>query len=199
MTLAWLKPTVFGASLIPLGWYLGGLWMDTLGANPIETITRGLGTWTLNFLLLTLLMSPLKRYAGWHWPLNLRRMLGLFAFFYGSLHLLSYLWLDQFFDWPAIAKDIIKRPFITAGMGAFALLVPLAATSNLYAIRTLGSRRWQQLHRVVYLVSILGVLHYLWLVKLDFLQPLIYALLLAALFILRLIPRYAGNILPRSP
>ena len=199
MTLAWLKPTVFGASLIPLGWYLGGLWMDTLGANPIETITRGLGTWTLNFLLLTLLMSPLKRYAGWRWPLNLRKMLGLFAFFYGSLHLFSYLWLDQFFDWPAIAKDIIKRPFITAGMGAFALLVPLAATSNMYAIHTLGSRCWQQLHRVVYLVSILGVLHYLWLVKLDFLQPLIYALLLAALFILRLIPRYAGNILPRSP
>lgn len=199
MNLAWLKPTVFGVSLIPLGWYLGGLWMDTLGANPIEAIFRGLGTWTLNFLLLTLLMSPLKRYAGWRWPLSLRRMLGLFTFFYGSLHLLSYLWLDQFFDWPAIAKDIVRRPFITAGMSAFALLVPLAATSNLYAVRTLGGRRWQQLHRMVYLAGILGVLHYFWLVKADLLQPLIYALLLTVLFILRLVSRYFGNVSARSP
>jgi len=199
LNLAWLKPTVFGVSLIPLGWYLGGLWMDTLGANPIEAIFRGLGTWTLNFLLLTLLMSPLKRYAGWRWPLSLRRMLGLFTFFYGSLHLLSYLWLDQFFDWPAIAKDIVRRPFITAGMSAFALLVPLAATSNLYAVRTLGGRRWQQLHRMVYLAGILGVLHYFWLVKADLLQPLIYALLLTVLFILRLVSRYFGNVSARSP
>lgn len=199
MNLAWLKPTVFGASLIPLGWYLCGLWMDTLGANPIEAITRGLGTWTLNFLLLTLLMSPLKRHAGWRWPLSLRRTLGLFTFLYGSLHLLSYLWLDQFFDWPAIVKDIVIRPFITVGMSAFALLVPLAATSNLYAVRTLGGRRWQQLHRMVYLAGILGVLHYFWLVKADLLQPLIYALLLTVLFILRLVSRYFGNVSARSP
>lgn len=194
----WLKPTVFLLGLSPLGWYACGIWLDTLGANPIEAITRGLGTWALNLLLLTLLMSPLKRHAGWRWPLELRRMLGLFTFFYASLHLLTYLWLDQFFDWPAIAKDIVKRPFITAGMSAFALLVPLAATSNLHAIRALGGRRWQQLHRAVYLAGILGVLHYLWLVKADLLQPMIYALLLTVLFILRLISRYSENTSPRS-
>lgn len=193
MTPPWLKPAVFFLCLIPLGWYVFGIWMDALGANPIETITRGLGTWTLNFLLLTLLMSPLKRHAGWRWPLDLRRMLGLFVFFYASLHLLTYLWLDQFFDWPAIVKDILKRPFITAGMGAFLLLVALAATSNSCAVRTLGGRRWQRLHRSVYLVGMLGVMHYLWLVKVDLSRPLVYALLLAVLLTLRVIPRHAAN------
>lgn len=193
MTPFWLKPAVFVLGLIPLGWYAFGIVTNTLGANPIEAITRGLGTWTLNFLLLTLLMSPLKRHAGWRWPLGLRRMLGLFVFFYATLHLLTYLWLDQFFDWPAIAKDILKRPFITAGMGAFLLLAALAATSNSCATRTLGGRRWQHLHRSVYFVGILGVMHYLWLVKADLSRPLVYALLLVVLLALRVIPRYAGK------
>jgi sulfoxide reductase heme-binding subunit YedZ len=194
LTPSWLKPLVFLVSLIPLGWYIFGLWMDALGANPIEAITRGLGAWTLNFLFLTLLMSPLKRYAAWRWPLGLRRMLGLFTFFYASLHLLTYLWLDRFFDWPDIAKDILKRPFITAGMSAYLLLVALAATSNARAMRMLGGKRWQRLHWGVYPIGVLGVMHYLWLVKADVSRPLIYALLLAILLGSRVVSRLAGKV-----
>ncbi|MFZ2627290.1 MAG: protein-methionine-sulfoxide reductase heme-binding subunit MsrQ [Rugosibacter sp.] len=162
---------------------------DSLGANPIEAVTRGLGTWALNFLLITLLVTPLRNYAGWIWLIDLRRMLGLFTFFYASLHLTTYLWFDQFFDWPAIAKDILKRPFITVGMTAFALLVPLAATSNAGAMRKLGGRRWQQLHRSVYAVGALAVLHYTWMVKADVKKPLIYAAILATLLGMRVLWR----------
>jgi len=159
---------------------------DTLGANPIEAVTRGLGTWALNFLLITLAVTPLRRIAGWAWLAPLRRMLGLYAFFYAVLHLATYLWLDQFFDWPEILKDIFKRPFITAGMLCFLMLVPLAATSNGAAIRRLGGRRWRALHRSVYVIGIVAVLHYAWMVKLDISGPLLYAAILAALLGLRL-------------
>ncbi len=120
-----------------------------------------------------------------HWLLRLRRMLGLFAFVYGAAHLTTYLWLDQFFDWQAIANDILERPFITVGFAAFVLLIPLAATSNSFSIRKLGGRRWQSLHRSSYAIAILGVVHFWWLVKADLFEPLVYALILAVLLGLR--------------
>ncbi len=180
-----LKLVVFILSLLPLAYYGWGAWHDTLGANPIEALTRGMGTWTLNFLLITLAVTPLRKLTGWHAVLRLRRMLGLFTFFYAVLHLTSYLWFDQFFDWGEIAQDILKRPFITVGMAAFVLLVPLAATSTNAAIRRLGGRRWQTLHRTVYVIGILAVLHYSWLVKADQSQPLLYGGILAVLLGLR--------------
>lgn len=179
------KALLFLACLIPaarLGW---GAWHDQLGANPIEAVTRGLGTWTLNFLLITLTVTPLRRLSGWHWLARLRRMLGLFTFFYACLHLTSYFWFDQLFDWPAIAKDILKRPFITAGMAAFALMVPLAITSNNAMIRRLGGRRWQALHRTIYAIAIIAVLHYWWLVKADITLPALYAVLVLVLLGIR--------------
>ena len=176
-----LKAALFIACLIPLARLGWGIWNDQLGANPIEFVARSLGTWTLNFLLITLTVSPLRKLSGWHWLLRLRRMLGLFAFFYAVLHLTTYLWLDQFFDWQAIVKDILKRPFITIGMSAFVLLVPLAATSNQAMIRRLGGKRWQQLHRSIYVIAIFGVVHYWWLVKKDVTLPALYAGLLALL------------------
>jgi sulfoxide reductase heme-binding subunit YedZ len=183
--IALIKAVVFLICLLPalnlaLGWY-----EDALGANPIETITRASGEWTLRFLLITLAVTPLRRYTGMHWLLRLRRMLGLFAFAYGAAHLTTYLWLDQFFDWQAIANDILERPFITVGFAAFVLLIPLAATSNSFSIRKLGGRRWQSLHRSSYAIAILGVVHFWWLVKADLLEPLVYALILAVLLGLR--------------
>jgi sulfoxide reductase heme-binding subunit YedZ len=180
-----LKPPLFLACLAPLAYYAWGLQADTLGANPIEAVTRGLGDWALNFLLITLSVTPLRKLSGWAWLGRLRRMLGLFVFFYATLHLSTYLWFDQFFDWVAIAKDIWKRPFITVGMLCFALLLPLAATSNGFAIRKLGGRRWQALHRSVYLIGMLAVLHYSWMVKADISRPLLYAALLGILLGLR--------------
>lgn len=201
-----LKTLVFALCLLPLAYYATGAWQDTLGANPVEAVTRGLGTWTLNLLLITLAVTPLRKLTGWHLVARLRRMLGLFAFFYACLHLTTYLWFDQFFDWNAIAQDILKRPFITVGMAAFALLVPLAATSNHYAIRQLGGRRWQELHRTVYAIAILAVLHYSWLVKADQSQPLLYAGILAALLGIRFWWReqerraqLAGKYAPKAP
>lgn len=185
MPVAALKIVVFALSLLPLAYYGWGAWHDTLGANPIEAVTRGMGTWTLNFLLITLAVSPLRKLTGWNILIRLRRMLGLFTFFYAVLHLTSYLWFDQFFDWREIAQDILKRPFITVGMAAFALLVPLAATSSNFAIRRLGGRRWQALHRTVYAIGILAVLHYSWLVKADQSQPLLYGGILFVLLGLR--------------
>lgn len=180
-----IKPPLFIACLMPLAYYAWSAQADALGANPIEAVTRGLGTWALNFLLLTLTVTPLRKYSGWAWLGRLRRMLGLFVFFYAALHLGTYLWFDQFFDWQAIAKDILKRPFITVGMISFALLLPLAATSNAFAIRKLGGRRWQELHRSVYLIGLLAVLHYAWMVKADISRPLLYACLLGVLLGLR--------------
>jgi len=165
--------------LIALG--LGG----GLGANPIEFITRSTGTWTLVGLLVTLSVTPLRRLTGRADLLRYRRMLGLFAFFYACLHFLTYIWLDQFFDPAAIARDIVKRPFITVGFTAFVLLIPLAATSNHAMMRRLG-RRWQLLHRLIYLIAVLGVIHYLWLVKKDLTDPLIYGGILVLLLAVRL-------------
>jgi methionine sulfoxide reductase heme-binding subunit len=158
---------------------------DGLTANPIEFITRSTGTWTLVFLLITLAVTPLRRAFGWPSLLRLRRMLGLYAFFYGCLHLTTYVWLDQFFDPVAIARDIVKRPFITMGFTAFVLMIPLALTSSNAMVRRLGAARWQKLHRLVYAVATAGVVHYWWLVKRDVTQPLLYALVLVALLAAR--------------
>lgn len=183
--LSGIKTALFAACLLPLGFLVYGMVTDSLGANPIEALTRGLGDWTLRFLLLTLLVTPLRRLTGRPWLIQLRRMLGLYAFFYAVLHMTSYVWLDQFFDWGEIAKDVVKRPFITAGFTAFLLLIPLAATSTNAMVRRLGGKRWRSLHRAVYAIGILGVLHYWWLVKKDITQPAIYAVLLAVLLGMR--------------
>ena len=167
------------ARLIALG-ASGGL-----GANPIEFITRSTGTWTLIGLLVTLSVTPLRRLTGRADLIRYRRMLGLFTFFYACLHFTTYVWLDQFFDPAAIARDIVKRPFITVGFSAFVLLIPLAATSTHAMMRRLG-RRWQQLHRLVYPIALLGVVHFLWLVKKDLTEPLVYGAILALLLALRL-------------
>lgn len=180
-----LKTALFFASLLPLlrlGW-LG--YFSQLGANPIEFITRSLGTWTLVFLLLTLCVTPLRHLSGWAWLIKLRRMVGLFAFFYASLHFITYIWLDQFFDLNAMVKDVIKRPFITIGFAAFILLLPLAITSSNAMIKKLGGKSWQRLHRLIYIIAVLAVLHYWWLVKKDVSQPLVYAVLLGVLLAYR--------------
>lgn len=171
--------------LIPLARLLTLGFSGGLGANPIEFITRSTGTWTLVGLMVTLSVTPLRRLTGQSGLLRYRRMLGLFTFFYACLHFVTYIWLDQFFDPAAIVKDVIKRPFITVGLTAFVLLIPLAATSTHAMIRRLG-RRWQQLHRLVYLIAILGVIHYLWLVKKDMTEPVIYGAILAGLLLMRL-------------
>jgi sulfoxide reductase heme-binding subunit YedZ len=175
-----LKPIVFTLALVPLLRLSVLGWLGELGANPIETITHQTGLWTLTLLLVTLAITPVRRITGQLWLVQYRRMLGLFAFFYAVLHLLTYVWLDQFFDFHAMLKDIVKRPFITMGSAALLMLVPLAATSTQSAIRRLG-RRWRQLHRLVYGSAVAGVIHYVWLVKKDIRQPMIYALVLAAL------------------
>lgn len=179
------KPLLFLICLIPLARliYLG--FTGGLGANPIEFITRSTGTWTLTGLMITLAVTPLRRLTGYNALARYRRMLGVFTFFYASLHFTTYIWLDQFFNPAHILKDIYKRPFITVGFAAFLLLIPLAVTSTNAMMRRLG-KRWQQLHRLVYLIGGLGVLHYLWLVKKDLTQPLIYSGVLLVLLTLRL-------------
>jgi sulfoxide reductase heme-binding subunit YedZ len=179
------KIWLFAICLLPLMRLLVLGFGDGLGANPIEFITRSTGTWTLVGLMVTLSVTPLRRLTGRSELVRYRRMLGLFVFFYACLHFTTYIWLDQFFDPAAIVKDIIKRPFITVGFTAFVLLIPLALTSTHAMMRRLG-RRWQQLHRLVYAIAMLGVIHYLWLVKKDLTDPLIYAVALALLLVLRL-------------
>lgn len=185
------KPLVFLIALMPVLLMGLGVWQDSLGANPIEAVTRSSGDWALRFLLLTLLLSTLRRLIGWTQGIRLRRMLGLFAFFYACIHLILYLWLDQFFDWGGIWRDILKRPFITVGMLAFLLLIPLAVTSPKSMLRRLG-KRWKTLHTLIYPLSMLAVLHFWWMkdAKSDTSEPLIYALILAALLGERLYQRF---------
>jgi sulfoxide reductase heme-binding subunit YedZ len=176
---------IFAVCLLPLARLIYFAGSGGLGANPIEFITRSTGTWGLVGLMVTLSVTPLRRLTGRADLVRYRRMLGLFTFFYACLHFITYVWLDQFFDPASIAKDIIKRPFITVGFTAFLLLIPLAATSTRAMMRRLG-RRWQQLHRLVYPIALLGVVHYLWLVKKDMTQPLIFGAVLALLLVMRL-------------
>jgi sulfoxide reductase heme-binding subunit YedZ len=179
------KPWLFAVCLLPLARLIVLGFGGGLGANPIEFITHSTGTWTLVGLLVTLSVTPLRRLTGRVELVRYRRMLGLFAFFYACLHFVTYIWLDQFFDLASIAKDIVKRPFITVGFAAFVLLIPLAVTSNHRMMRRLG-RRWQQLHRLIYPIALLAVIHYLWLVKKDVTQPLLFGAVLALLMAMRL-------------
>lgn len=179
--LALIKAVVFVLLLIPAALIAQAWFADRLGANPIEAVRRTTGDWTLNLLLLTLAVTPLRRLSGLHWLLRLRRMLGLFTFAYACLHVVSYVWLDHGFDWGAIAEDILDRPFITVGLAAFALMIPLALTSNNAAIRRIGGRQWQALHRSIYAIAIMAVAHYWWLAEAEVVMPLIYTLVLTAL------------------
>lgn len=181
-----LKPALFVVALIPLAYLVFRAVNNHLGANPIETINRYTGDWVLRFLMLTLAVTPLRKLTGWNSLLRYRRMLGLFVFFYVCLHFLSYVWLDQYFVLADIVKDVIKRPYITVGFASFLMLIPLAVTSTNAMVRRLGAKRWQQLHRLVYLIGIGGVVHFLWLVKSDIGEPLVYAAILALLLGFRL-------------
>ena len=185
--LRYFKPVVFLACLTPVAWLTWRGLHNDLGANPIEAITHATGDWTLRFLLITLSISPLRKLTRQPWLIGLRRMFGLFAFFYGTLHLMTYVWLDKFFDVHEMLHDIAKRRFITAGMTAFALMIPLAVTSTKWAIRKLGGRRWQVLHRLIYFSAAAGVVHYIWLVKADLRKPLEYGAVLAVLLLLRIV------------
>jgi len=181
-----LKVVVFLACLGPLASLLWRYHADDLGANPIEVITHATGDWILRFLLITLAITPLRKLTRQPWLIRFRRMLGLFAFFYACLHFTTYIWLDQFFDWANMVKDVQKRPFITAGFTGFVLLIPLALTSTRWAVRKMGGRRWQWLHRLIYLSASAGVIHYTWLVKADITLPVVYGVILAALLLYRL-------------
>jgi sulfoxide reductase heme-binding subunit YedZ len=182
----WLKPAVFAVSLLPLAWLVWTALFGYLGVNPVETLNRTLGDWALRFLLIALAVTPLRKVTGWAPLARLRRMLGLFAFFYVCLHLSSYVGIDLYFDWPALFKDVVKRRYITLGMLAFVLLLPLAATSTDRMIRRLGGRNWRRLHLLVFPIAVLGVAHYWMMVKADIRQPALYAAVLAALLCYRL-------------
>lgn len=188
-TLAVIKGLIFIVGLGELASLVWRAFAQDLGANPVEVIERGLGTAALVFLLVTLGISPLRWLSGWAWLVRLRRMLGLFSFFYASLHVLAYVWLDHWFAWQEIFDDIVKRPYLSFGAAAFLLLVPLALTSTQGWIRRLGGRNWQRLHRLVYLAAMLAVLHY-WFHKLaknNIEEPAIYAVVLGVLLGARLV------------
>ncbi len=184
-----LKGAVWVGCLTPLVRLVFLGFTGGLGANPIEFITLSTGTWTLLFLLGTLAVTPLRRLSGQNWLIKFRRLIGLFAFFYGCLHFITYIWLDKFFSVPDMLKDVVKRPFITAGFAAFLLLIPLAATSTAGSIRRLG-RRWQVLHRLIYISAAAAVVHFWWKVKADTREPAIYAAILGALIVYRVLARF---------
>jgi sulfoxide reductase heme-binding subunit YedZ len=195
-TQPWLKPGVFAGAIVPLLALLVRARGGDLGANPIAEALNELGLMALVFLLASLACTPLKALFGWVWPIRLRRMLGLFAFFYAFLHALTYAALDQRWNLRAVLTDVTKRGFIALGFVAFLLLSPLAATSSAFAVRRLGFVRWKRLHRLTYVAGVLAVLHFLWRVKLDLSEPLVYSFTLALLFVARL---FAGPSAFRSP
>ncbi len=188
----YFKPVLFLACLVPVGRLLWLGLHSGLGANPIEFITHSTGDWTLIFLFITLAVTPLRKLTRLYWLISFRRMLGLFAFFYGCLHLMTWLVLDKFFDLHEMLHDIAKRKFITAGMTAFTLMIPLALTSTKWAIRKLG-KRCQPLHRLIYFSAAAGVIHYIWLVKADLKKPLEYAFVLGMLLMYRVAAWMVGR------
>jgi sulfoxide reductase heme-binding subunit YedZ len=186
-----LKVLVFVLCLVPVGllaWKFFGAhptdtssWGEGLGANPLEVITHSTGDWTMRFLLITLAISPLRKITHQNWTIRFRRMLGLFAFFYGTLHFVTYIWFDKSFVLKDMLADVAQRRFITVGFLGFVLMIPLALTSTAWSIRKLGGKRWQTVHRLIYVSAIAGVLHYIWLVKSDLSKPLQYGAILAVL------------------
>jgi sulfoxide reductase heme-binding subunit YedZ len=194
-----LKPAIFILCLTPLLLLVAEGLTSKLSANPISDITNETGIWTLRLIVATLVITPLRRITGWHSLINFRRMVGLFAFFYGSLHFTTYLWLDQFFDWGSIVEDIPKRPFITIGFTSFILMIPLAVTSTKKMIRRLGGKRWDILHRLIYFTAVGACIHYIWLVKVITYRQILYATLVAALLAFRLLWRYRAVALSKTP
>jgi sulfoxide reductase heme-binding subunit YedZ len=182
----WLKPVLFALCAIPALWLVYAAFNHGLGANPVETITHFTGEWALRLLLATLSITPLRKLTGWNTVIRLRRMLGLFTFFYASMHCLTYIWLDAFFSLSYIWMDIAKRLYITAGFTGLCLMLPLAITSSNAMIRRLGAKRWQQLHRLAYLAGVAGVLHFWWLVKADVREPMFYAAFFIMLMVFRI-------------
>ncbi len=193
LTSRWTKAAVFAACLIPLAHLGWRVWSGELGANPIEFITHRTGDWTLRFLAITLCITPLRKLLKQPNLIRFRRMLGLFAFFYGALHFLTFVVLDKFFDFDAMVKDVAKRPFITAGFTGFVLLIPLAITSTKGWIRRLGGKQWQMLHRAIYVSAAAGAVHYFWLVKSDKRKPLFYAAVIAILLVYRASSRITAS------
>jgi sulfoxide reductase heme-binding subunit YedZ len=183
-----IKALVFLAAVSPFVRLVVAIFTDNLGPNPVEFITRNTGDWTLYFLCFTLAVTPLRRLTQWNWLIRLRRMLGLFAFFYAALHFTTFLWFDHFFDLQEMWKDVLKRPFITVGFSAFVLLIPLAATSTNAMVRRLGAKRWQALHRTIYLIAPLAIVHFWWMKagKNDFAEPILFGLIVAGLLLMRL-------------
>jgi sulfoxide reductase heme-binding subunit YedZ len=190
-----LKVALFIAALLPLARLIAFAALDRLGANPVEFITRNTGDWTLYFLCLTLAVTPLRRLTNWNWLVKLRRMIGLYAFFYALLHFTTFFWFDHFFDLSEMWRDVLKRPFILVGFIAFVLLIPLAVTSTNGMVRRLGGKRWQWLHRLVYLVAGFGILHFWWMKagKHDFAQPILFGAIVAALLAVRVVWGLARN------
>ena len=188
------KPLLFALCLLPFAWLFHGAWANTLGANPAEALIRATGDWTLRLLCVTLAVTPLRQWTGQNALARFRRMLGLFAFFYAGLHFLSYSWLDMGFDLDAIVRDIPKRPFALVGFTALLLMLPLAATSFNRAIKALGARRWQAIHRAVYAIVLLGLLHFFWMraAKNNFAEVALYAVVIAFLLGWRLRRRLIG-------
>ena len=194
-----LKAAIFALALVPLAKMV---YLTASGAlvEPLEHITRRTGDWVLYFLCITLAVTPLRRFTGWNWLVRLRREIGLFAFFYACLHFMTFLWFDHWFDLAEMWKDVVKRPFITVGFTAFVLLVPLAVTSTNGIIKRLGGKRWQWLHRLIYIIAPLGILHFWWMKagKHDFQQPIIFGTVVAVLLGLRLYWKLAKPA-PRAP
>ena len=181
-----IKVALFLASLLP---FANMAWLTVQGAltEPLEYITHQTGDWALYFLCITLAVTPLRRFTGWNWVIRLRRMLGLFCFVYALLHFTTFLWFDHFFDWSAMWKDVLKRPFITVGFIAFLMLVPLAATSTNGMVKRLGGKRWRWLHRLIYVIAPLAILHFWWMKagKNDFAEPILFGTIVAVLLGLR--------------
>lgn len=197
---SYLKPPVFAAALIPVGLLVWKGFSDNLGANPIEVITHSTGLWTLIFLLITLSITPLRKLTGALWLIQFRRMLGLFAFFYGTLHLMTFVWLDKFFDVHEMIKDVYKRPFITVGLTGFVLMIPLAVTSTRKMIQRLGGKRWNTLHKLIYFSALAGVVHFYWLVKKDVTQPVEFGAILAVLLGYRVVTwAWKKHGMPKAP
>jgi sulfoxide reductase heme-binding subunit YedZ len=194
-----VKTAVWAACLTPLAALAWWSAQGDLTANPIDFVTDTLGIWTLRLLLASLALTPLRIVSGAAWPIALRRLLGLFAFFYVTLHFAVWLVLDHFFDWPTMVADVVKRPYITVGMGALLLLAPLAVTSTSRMVKRLGGSVWRRLHRLVYVAAVLAVLHFIWLAKVGRTEPYVYAAILAALFSVRVIDALRRRVARRRP
>lgn len=190
-----LKLVVFLLALVPIANMAWRIYVGEI-VEPLEYLTRGTGDWVLYFLCITLAVTPARKLSGWHWLIRLRRMLGLYAFFYACLHFLCFLWFDHFFDLGEMWKDVLKRPFITVGFTAFVLLVPLAVTSTNAMVRRLGGKRWAWLHRLIYIIAPLGILHFWWMKagKHNFAQPILFGLIVAALLGVRIYWRQARQL-----